>query len=138
MIEKQNKNQNKYYELVMKEAFCKKLSEYLDSLLKLGIVVRTEVKRGFGMDYKTINNVCLREKNILDSTLRKMPYILAYSLTEYEKKVKAQELGHERTELLKNLPFLMEEFKNLYGFQATFCLELIEKGRDLREIVKHP
>lgn len=138
MAKKQNKEPQKYFELIMREAFCKKLSDYLDSLLMNGVVVKTEVKRGFGMDYKTINNVCLRETPISNATLCKMPYILAYSLAEYKKKLNAQEFGHERNKKLEELPSLVEEFKALFGFQATFCLDLIEKGNDLREIVKHP
>lgn len=119
----------------MNEAFIKELGDYLDSLMTLGIVVKTEVKRNFGMDYKTLNNICVQETPVSDMTLAKMPYILAYSLAEYEKKVKAEEPGVERNMKLRDLPMLVDQFKALYGYQATFCLELIDKGNDLREIV---
>lgn len=137
MTKKQIINQKKYHELIMKEAFVKELGNYLDSLLTLGVVMRTEVKRDFGMDYKTLNNICLQERTISDMTLAKMPYILAFSLKEYEKKLKAEEFGNERNMKLKDFPYLLEQFKDLYGYPASFCLDLIDKGNDLREIVRH-
>lgn len=138
MADKQNNTKKKYFEFIMREAFIKELGDYLDSLVALGVVVRTEVKRDFGMDYKTLNNICLQERLVSDTSLAKMPYILACSLAEYEKKLKAEEPGVERNKKLRDLPALVDKFKDIYGYHATFCLDLIEKGHDLREIVRHP
>lgn len=135
MKKEQKVYKKKYYELIMREAFIKELGDYLDYLLNLGIVIRTEVKRDFGMDYKTLNNICLQERPVSDTTLFKMPYILAYSLSEYEKKLKAEDFGQERKQKLRDLPALVDKFKSIYGCQASFCLDLIEQGNDLREIV---
>lgn len=136
MEKKQTKKKKELYEIIIREAFCKELSDYLDSLLTLGIVVKSEVKRAFGMDYKTLNNICLLERPVLDMTLLKMPYILAYCLTEYKKKIEAEPYGKKKVEKLNGFPAIMARFKALYGFQATFCLDLINEGKDLRAIVR--
>lgn len=120
----------------MREAFVKELGDFLDYLLTLGIVVRTEVKRHFGMDYKTIDNIRLGEVTVSDTTLVKMPYILAYSIAEYKKKLYAEEQGCERSKKLGALSIVVEKFKSIYGYHATFCLSLIEQNKDLPRIVR--
>lgn len=120
----------------MREAFIKELGEFLDYLTTLGIVMRAEVKRNFGMDYKTVDNIRLGERDVSDATLVKMPYILAYCIAEYKKKLEAEEQGLERSKKLRDFPTVVEKFKSIYGHHATFCLSLVDRGYDLPRIVR--
>ena len=129
-------NQHKYYEVILKEAFIQKVGIFLDKLMSSKIIVQTQAQDEFGIAALTLRRLRVGESSISYSFLRKMPYIFAYYLDAYSKKIKAEPNGYEKTKKLNALPALMAEFKDIYGYQATFCLEQIEKGKDLRAIVK--
>lgn len=130
-------NKYKYHVVILKEALIREVGIFLDKLMSANIIVQTKTYKDFGIASATLRRLRVGDSSISIAVLRKMPYVLAYNLVEYEKNLKAQEFGQERNRKLGDLPALFDEFKNLYGFQASFCLDLIEKGHDLREIVRH-
>lgn len=131
-------NKYKQHVEILKVAFIREVGIFLDKLMKNKIIAQTKAYDDFGISPSTLRTLSKGDSCISFSVLRKMPYILAYYLDVYHKKIDSEDNGMEKKKMQADFPGLMEEFKSLYGFQATFCLELIEKGRDLREIVKHP
>lgn len=130
-------NQYKYHVVILKEAFIREVGIFLDKLMSANIIVQTKTYKDFGIASATLRRLRVGDSSISIAVLRKLPYVLAYNLVKYEKKLKAEGPGYERNQKQNDLPALFKEFKNLYGFQASFCLDLIEKGHDLREIVRH-
>lgn len=133
----QEKSKEKYHEQIMRLALIKEVGDFLDSLVSLKIIVRYHVKRDFGMNYDTIDNLCVCKDTISLATLDKMAYVMAFYLMEYQKATEAEPLGQERKQKLDALPALVDKLKGIFGFRAAFALDLINKGIDLRQVVKH-
>lgn len=131
-------NQYKQYVEIMKEPLIREVGGYLDKLMCNNIILQTVAYDDFGIAPQTLRSLRVGDQTISLSVLRKMPYVFAYYLDSYRKKTEAKPNGHEKKSIEKDFPALVAEFKALYGYQATFCLDLIKKGKDLREIVRHP
>ncbi len=121
----------------MMEEGAKKLVPLLGLMIDHGIVSRKLIKMEFHIDYKTISDLMKESKLGSVHTFLKLNYVMAFYLDQERKaleKMKQWDEGKMNRE--RQLAYLMAEYKSFYGFQATYALDLIAQGNDLREIAR--
>lgn len=120
----------------MMEEGAKKLVPLLGLMFDHGITSRKLIKMEFYIDYKTIAKLTKKNKLSSVQTFLKLNYVMAFYLDREKKALgKLKQWDEEKVNREKLLAYLMDEYKSFYGFQATYALDLIAEGYDLREIV---
>lgn len=128
-------NKYKHHVVVMKDAGIKYIGDFLDSLVVAKIIVPSHVEADFRISQKTISSLRKTDLSISISTLRKMPYVIAYYLMEYKKDLEENDTISDCKKKLGGIDDNIKKYQSIFGYKADICLDLIDKGEDLRQIV---
>lgn len=136
VVESKNIN-NEYNDhvILMKEAGIKEVGRFLDKLMAAKIIVARKVEKEFCMDKDTLGKLRKEDLSVSISTLRKMPFVMAYYLVENLKAAEGEAYGKEQQQKVAGIKAYIDEYKKIFGYQADTCLGLIDEGRDLRLIL---
>ena len=129
---------NTYADALMRERMVKEVGAYTDHFLNVELASPKSICVDFGIDFKTTKALRQGKITISHGTIRKFCYVFAYYLDRRQQELETQERNILRKkERLAELQRLIDAYKDIYGFYASFCLELIHhEHRDLREIMK--
>ena len=128
-------NKYHYHVIVMKDAGIKCIGDFLDSLVVAKIIVPSHVEADFKISQKTITKLRKTDPKISISTLGKMPYVIAYYLMKYKKDLEGNDTVSDYKKKMKGIDDNIEKYKRIFGYKADKCFDLINKGKDLRQIV---
>lgn len=128
-------NKYKHHVVVMKDAGIKYIGDFLDSLVVAKIIVPSHVEVDFKISQKSISSLRKTDLAISISTLRKMPYVIAYYLMKYKKDLEENDTISDCKKKIGGIDDNIKKYKSIFGYKADKCLELIDKGEDLRQIV---
>ena len=128
---------NTYADTLMRERLVKEVGAYADHFLGVGLAAPKRIHADFGIDFKTVKALRQGKGSVSFDTLRKFCYVFAFYLCKRREELELDERNIlRRKDELKDLQRLLEAYKSIYGFQATFCLEQAAH-QDLREIVNY-
>ena len=128
-------NEYKSHVVLMKEAGIREIGRFLDKLMAAKIIIARRVEQEFRMDKDTLGKLRKEDMSVSISTLRKMPFVMAYYLVENLRDIQAEPYGKEKKNKLAGINAYIDEYKRLFGYQAKVCLGFIDEGRDLRLIL---
>lgn len=128
-------NEYKSHVILMKEAGIREIGRFLDKLMAAKVIVARRVEKEFCMDKDTLGKLRKEDMSVSISTLRKIPFVVAYYLEESLKVVENEPYGKEQQQKVAGINAYIDEYKKIFGYQADTCLKFIEEGRDLRLIL---
>lgn len=130
------KNQYKHYDMVLKERMIREVGSLLDKLMGGGYMNKATIKADFGIDYKTTTDLHHAAPTCTFGTLRKFAYVIGFYIHQAEAKANAIPYEVKRQEELRKVNHDKNAFIAIYGIEATCVLELSNRHKDLREIVR--
>lgn len=128
-------NKYKYHVTMMKDAGIKCVGDFLDSLVVAKIIVPSRVEVDFKISKKTITKLRKTDPEVSISTLRKMPLVIAHYLMIYKKDLEADDTVSDYKEKIEGINRHIAQYRSIFGFVADVCIDKINKGEDLRELL---
>lgn len=130
---------NSYADRLMRVHMVGEVGAFLDHLVSEEVTCPKLIKQEFGIDYKTIKALRMGSESVSFETLRKFCYVFAFYLCQYKDAIaNTQRWVNDKEEKIAKIDRLIHAYKDIYGMQAAFCLELvIHQHQDLRDIVNH-
>lgn len=125
-----------YADTLMRERMVREVGAFADHFLNEELTTPTLVCQDFGIDFKTTKALRLAKTSVSFETLRKFCYVFAFYIDKKTKEAEQDKNLVRRKVRLEEYDKITEAFKAIYGFEATFVLELCDKHKDLREIFK--
>lgn len=128
---------NSYADGYMRDKVVKEVGTLLDHMIEEDITTPKLIKMEFGFSYDTIRDLRRNNSSISFETIRKFCYAIGYYLSSEIQAVEdCKKYVREREARLTMLNEMKENYKKIYGMQATVVLNLIHKGKDLVAFVK--
>ena len=134
--QKRLKNQYKHYDMVLKERMAREIGAFLVTLFNKGYMSKSAVKADFGIDYKTTALLCSGAPSCTFGTMRKFAYVIAYYIHLAEVKAEGIKYKVDRDAEIANVHHERNSFIALYGIQASCVLDMADKNKDLRQVVR--
>lgn len=109
----------------------------VDHIANEGLTSASRIREDFGIDFKTIKALRCCRASVSGDTLGKFAYVIAFYLEMALIEAEQIQFIADKEKRLGELHQLIEDYKSIYGIEATCVLELFKQHRDLREIL-HP
>lgn len=121
---------------LLKRRKIEEVGTLVDHIANEGITSPNRIYTDFGIDFKTIKALRTCKHSVSYDTLGKFAYVIAFYLEQELLAAENIKYVIDKDKKLSEILRLIDNFKAIYGIEATATLELIKLHKDLREIVR--